>query len=137
MLLIPYLIYKYPNNAVFAPTTMKQSFLTIIILAFSFSLFSQQDSITFSTAQWETQTIALGVVWKHHHFNKDLFNSNQNVNIVEIKLKKKRSIALACEAKTLKPTSEFGKKTGAIVAINGNFFDVKNGGSVDYIKQND
>lgn len=116
---------------------MKQSIATIILLAFSFSLFSQQDSIVFSTTQWETQNIAPGVVWKHYHFNKDLFNSNQNINIVEIKLKKKRTIALACEAKTLKPTSEFGKQTGAIVAINGNFFDVKNGGSVDYIKQND
>jgi exopolysaccharide biosynthesis protein len=116
---------------------MKYSLVTLILLIFSLSLFSQQDSITFTNAQWETQTIAPGVIWKHHQFKKDLFNSNQNINIVEIKLKKKRAIALACEAKTLKPTSEFGRSTGAIVAINGNFFDVKNGGSVDYIKQND
>jgi len=108
-----------------------------MLLTLSTVTFSQQDSLVFTTTQWETQTIAPGVVWKHHHFNKDLFNSNQNINIVEIKLKKKRAIALACEAKTLKPVSEFGKQTGAIVAINGNFFDIKNGGSVDYIKQND
>lgn len=116
---------------------MKQSFVTFILLIFSLVSFSQQDSIAFSSAQWETKNIAPGIVWKHHHFNKDLFNSNQNVNIIEIKLKKKRAIALACEAKTLKPVSEFGKSTGAIAAINGNFFDIKNGGSVDYIKMND
>jgi hypothetical protein len=114
---------------------MKQSIATIIFFAFSISLFSQQDSIVFSTAQWQTKTIAPGVVWKQYHFNKDLFNSNQNINIVEIKLKKKRAIALAYEAKTLKPTSEFGRSTGAIAAVNGNFFDVKHGGSVDYIKR--
>src|ERR1044072_1130745 len=116
---------------------MKQSLLTIIFSILVLSLFSQQDSITFSTAQWQTQTIAPGVVWKHYHFNKDLFNSNQNINIIEIKLKKKRAIALACEAKTLKPVSEFGRSVSAIAAINGNFFDIKNGGSVDYIKLND
>jgi exopolysaccharide biosynthesis protein len=116
---------------------MKHSIIVFILLVYTSALFSQQDSLVFTTAQWETKTIAPGIVWKHHHFNKDLFNSNQNINIVEIKLKKKRAIALACEAKTLKPTSEFGKSTGALVAINGNFFDVKNGGSVDFIKQND
>ncbi|MCS3794933.1 phosphodiester glycosidase family protein [Niastella sp. OAS944] len=116
---------------------MKYLFLTFILFIFALSSFSQQDSIVFSNTKWQTQTIAPGIVWKHHHFIKDLFNSNQNINIVEIKLKKKRAIALACEAKTLKPTSEFGKQTGAIVAINGNFFDIKNGGSVYYIKQND
>jgi exopolysaccharide biosynthesis protein len=116
---------------------MKQSFVTFILLLFFFSSFSQQDSIVFVNAQWQIQNIAPGIVWKQYHFKKDLFNSNQNVNIIEIKLKKKRAIALACEAKTLKPVSEFGKSTGAIAAINGNFFDIKNGGSVDYIKLND
>ena len=100
---------------------MKQSILVVVLLVLNIVSFSQQDSLVFINTKWETQTIAPGIVWKHHHFNKDLFNSNQNINIVEIKLKKKRAIALACEPKTLKPTSEFGKQTGAIVAINGNF----------------
>jgi exopolysaccharide biosynthesis protein len=101
------------------------------------ALFSQDDSTVFTNAQWKTQPIAPGIVWKHCHFNKNLFNSNQNINVIEIKLKKKRAIALSCEAKTLKPVSEFGKSTGALAAINGNFFDIRNGGSVDYIKTGD
>jgi exopolysaccharide biosynthesis protein len=114
---------------------MKQSIITSVLLIFSVSLYSQQDSITFTNTQWESQTIAPGVTWKHYHFDKNLFQSNQNINIVEIKLTRKRAIALACEAKTLKPVSEHGRSTGAIAAINGNFF--KHGGSVDYIKVND
>lgn len=88
---------------------MKQSFIAFLLLVYTTVLFAQQDSITFTTAQWETQTIAPGVTWKHYHFKKDLFNANQNINVLEIKLKKKRAIAIACEAKTLKPVSEFGK----------------------------
>lgn len=116
---------------------MKQSFIAFLLLIYTTALFAQQDSITFTTAQWETKTIAPGVTWKHYHFKKDLFNANQNINVLEIKLKKKRAIAIACEAKTLKPVSEFGKASNAIAAINGNFFDIKNGGSVDYIKVHD
>ena len=117
---------------------MKQFILSsLILLTFIHFASAQQDSIVFTTAQWETQTIAPGVTWKHYHFNNDLFRANQNINILEIKSKKKIAIALAGEAKTLKPVSEFGRSTNAIAAINGNFFDVKNGGSVDFIKLHD
>ncbi|OQP65652.1 phosphodiester glycosidase family protein [Niastella populi] len=117
---------------------MKHLLIAFILFVNAAASFSQQDSLVFTSAQWETKDVAPGIVWKHYHFKKDLFNSNQNVNIIEIKLKKKkRAIALACEAKTLKPVSEFGRLAGAIAAINGNFFDIKNGGSVDYIKLND
>jgi exopolysaccharide biosynthesis protein len=116
---------------------MKQSLITSFLLLISTALSAQQDSIVFTSAQWETQTIAPGVIWKHYHFKKDLFNANQNINILEIKGTKKTAIALVCEAKTLKPVSEFGKSSNAIAAINGNFFDIRNGGSVDYIKVHD
>jgi exopolysaccharide biosynthesis protein len=115
---------------------MKHFLITLLLIRVSTALFSQ-DSLVFVHAQWKTQTIAPGVTWKQYHFDKNLFQSNQHINIIEIKLKKKRAIALSCEARTLKPVSEFGKSTGALAAINGNFFDIKNGGSVDYIKLND
>jgi exopolysaccharide biosynthesis protein len=116
---------------------MKQYIIVSILFLSFHHLFAQQDSTVFTTVQWETQTISPGIVWKHHHFKKDLFNANQNINILEIKLKKKTAIALACEAKIVKPVSEFGQSTNAIAAINGNFFDIKNGGSVDYTKVHD
>jgi exopolysaccharide biosynthesis protein len=109
--------------------------LCFIIAFLPLSLFSQNDSITFTTANWQKQTVAKGIVWKQVHLN--LFSSNQNINILEIKLSRKNRIALGYEHKLLKPTSEFGKAANAIAAINGTFFDVKNGGSVDYLKVND
>jgi len=38
------------------------------------------------------------------------------------------------EKERLKATSEFGKEAKAIAAINGTFFDIKKGGSIDYIR---
>ncbi|WP_205510887.1 phosphodiester glycosidase family protein [Longitalea arenae] len=117
---------------------MKQSLIAAFLLINSLVVFSQNDSLVFVSAKWETQKIAPGITWKHYHFNnKDLFNANQNINIIDINLKKKRAIAIACEAKALKPVSEFGQAAGALAAINGNFFDIKNGGSVDYVRVHD
>ncbi len=36
-----------------------------------------------------------------------------------------------------KTTSEFGKEAGAVVAMNGSYFDVDNGGSVTYFEEED
>ncbi|MBK6976397.1 MAG: phosphodiester glycosidase family protein [Cytophagaceae bacterium] len=35
---------------------------------------------------------------------------------------------------TLKPTSEIAQSVGAVAAVNAGFFDMKNGGAVDFIK---
>jgi exopolysaccharide biosynthesis protein len=115
----------------------KFAFLLVLVLP-ALSLLAQNDSVVFTTAQWETQTVAKGITLKHYHFtNAALFRSNQNINILDVRLNRTTIIALGYEPKLLKPTSEFGKEAHAIAAINGTFFDVKNGGSVDYIKVND
>lgn len=116
---------------------MKYSTICIVLLV-PCIIWAQQDSVTFSTARWETQTIAPGITLQHYHFtNQSLFGSNQNINILKVTLNRKNRIAFGYERKLLKPTSEYGKAAGAIAAINGTFFDVKNGGSVDYLKVND
>ena len=43
-------------------------------------------------------------------------------------------MALAAAGDSLKPTSWCGRQCGALVAMNGTFFDTKQGGSVDLIK---
>lgn len=102
-----------------------------------FNARAQTDSITFVKAKWETKKIAPGLKWKHYWFNnKTLFNSNQNINILEISSPKKAPLVLGYEAKLLKPTSDFATTAGATAAINGSFFDVKNGGSMDLIRVN-
>lgn len=120
-------------------TDMKTHMAFALFLLFpALSLLAQDDSLTFTTAKWETKQIAKGITLKQYHFtNKSLFHSNQNIHILDVTLKRKTIIAFGYEHTRLKPTSEFGQTAHAMAAINGTFFDVKNGGSVDYLKVND
>lgn len=106
------------------------SFLTVT------SSFSQPDSVALVSANWETQKIARGVIWKSYLFKGDLFGSNQSINILEVKGSKKIIFAIGYDPKELKLTSDFGKSANAIAALNGTFYDMKNGGSVDFLKVN-
>ena len=112
--------------------------MRIWILSFAMVLtivaYSQNDSINLVTAKWNTTKIAKGVVWKQYSFRGNLFGSNQNINILEVRQGKKYLFEVVDNGKILKPTSEFGKESNALAAVNGTFFNVKEGGSVDYIK---
>lgn len=117
---------------------MRISACFILFQLLSAGLFAQQDSITVVNAKWETKRIARGISLKRYRFTDSaLFNSNQNITILEVKQKRKIEFDLAAEVKLKKTTSEFGIENNAISAINGTFFDVANGGSVDYIRLND
>lgn len=115
---------------------VKHLFIFFIAVTFYLSALAQTDSITFVNTKWETTTIAKGIVWKHYWFDKTLFDTTENINIIEIKPDKKAKLALGYEKQILKPVSEYGKQANAIAAINGGFFDVKNGGAVDEVKAN-
>jgi exopolysaccharide biosynthesis protein len=102
-------------------------FITIVSIA-------QFDSLTLVSAKWETEKIGKGLVWKKYLFKGDLFGSNQSINILEIKKKSKTTFAIGFEPKELRMTSDFGQSAKAIAALNATFFDIKNGGSVDFLK---
>lgn len=74
--------------------------------------------------------------WKSFLFEANLFGSNQSVNILDIKPGKKIVFAFGYDRTELKLTSEFGKASQAIAALNGTFFDMKNGGSNDFMRIN-
>jgi exopolysaccharide biosynthesis protein len=109
------------------------SLILMILITASYCA-AQSDSIVFVSAGWNTEKIARGVRWKHYSF-KNLFGANQYINILEVKNGGK-DFDLGYEKQVLKLTSDFGKEAKAIAAINGTFFDVKNGGSVDFIRSN-
>jgi exopolysaccharide biosynthesis protein len=115
---------------------MKNLLLTITCLLFAFYAAAQTDSIAFAKAKWETKKIAPGLKWKHYWFNQNLFDTSENINILEINPHKKIKLVLGYEKQVLKHTSDFAKSTNALAAINGSFFDVKNGGAVDFLKFN-
>ena len=117
-------------------TTLK-TFLFSILLFLSHTVCAQnQDSITFCKADWNTKNIKKGIVWKQKNFS-NLFSSHQEINIIEINLKKHiKNLNLAALDKKKQKTSVLAQEHNALLAVNGGFFDMKNGGAVDYIKVN-
>jgi len=113
---------------------MKDRILSFALLLFAFAAHAQTDSLNFANAKWESKHIARGVTLKHYWFKGNLFSANQNVNVLDITPNKKNQLVLGYSAKTLKPVADFVQEYQAIAGINGGFFDVKNGGSVDLVK---
>lgn len=112
----------------------KRIFYLLFCVSFAASAQKTKDSLLVVGKDWKTEKIAKGVVWKQGHFT-DLFDSEQEINWVEVDLKKQAKRAhLAADPKILKTTGTFAEENRALAAINGGFFDVKNGGAVDYIK---
>jgi exopolysaccharide biosynthesis protein len=116
-------------------TYKKLCLFPLIIFAPIFSV-AQTDSINIVKSKWQSQKIGRGIKLKQHSF-PSLFNSCQNVSILEVKPRRKVKIDLGYEPKQLKPTSEFGISSNAVAALNGTFFDIQNGGSVDYIRSDE
>jgi hypothetical protein len=122
--------------------------LFLLLLNLS-ALYAQtpNDSLALHQAQWNVQEIGGGIRWKSIHFqNRELFSANQSINVLEIPYRSRRlkwgiatADSLNKKDKTkgqLRPTSKIAQENKALVAVNGGFFDVKNGGSVDFIKVN-
>jgi exopolysaccharide biosynthesis protein len=103
------------------------------------------DSMAIKQAKWTVEEIAKGIQWRKVHFQqKELFNANQSINVLELPVKSRRFRWAVVTADSLdkkdksrgqlRPTSTLAREQNALAAINGGFFDVKNGGSVDFIK---
>lgn len=110
-------------------------FIILILFELSVSVNAQTDSVTFTNAVVRSEKIAHGIVLKRYRFtDSSLFNSHQNISVLEIKQGRKAMMDLAYEVKEKKTTSTFGKENNAIAALNGTFFNVQDGGSVDFIR---
>ncbi|MBT31337.1 MAG: hypothetical protein CMO01_16910 [Thalassobius sp.] len=108
---------------------LKKITFCILVVFFTQSISAQSNQT--DTICWYSKQITDGLNWKQAHTN--LFDAPQNINVLEINLKK-RLVTLVNDEETKYLTSEFASANKAIAAINAGFFDVKNGGSVTYIK---
>jgi exopolysaccharide biosynthesis protein len=117
---------------------LKRTLFFLFIALSNFTFAQNVDSITLVTAKWHKQRIAPKTKLITHHFDqKNLFLANQNISYVEVKNKGNSPVfEIGASQKELKTTPTFGTENNAIAVINGTFFDVKNGGSVDFIKVN-
>lgn len=107
------------------------------LFVYGLPAFSQNtDSLTVVKTKWQKTRVARQVRLFQHHFNQqNLFGANENISFLEIKNTGRKAVfALGAEEKQLITTSDFGLRDTALAAINGNFFDVKNGGSVDFVR---
>jgi exopolysaccharide biosynthesis protein len=110
-------------------TTLKL-FLIILLICFSFTLNSQIRG--FKKIKWEIEKPVSGLVWKHTNaLIEDSLRENFNILIVDLRLRK---ISILYNPKENVRTSSQATASGAIAAVNGGFFNVKEGGSVTYIK---
>lgn len=101
--------------------------------AFSFGQ-TAKDSIDIVSIKWEAKNIRKGVIWKSARV--ELYGSPQAISILEVKPKKKNQLGIAYCVDTLIATSSLCEQANAIAGVNASFFDMKNGGSVDYMKVN-
>lgn len=86
----------------------------------------------FRQIRWDRERIAPGLIWKSSH---TVLNDSvpQNINILLVNLHK-RKIGILYNPAGNRPVSSQAAAVNALAAVNGGFFNVKNGGSVTYIK---
>lgn len=119
---------------------MKFILRILLLTLVSGNIYAQDlDSLAFTKAKWNKNSVAKKTkVYTYQFSDSSLFNANQYISFVEIKNHKKApGFFIGYDKKDLITTSAFAKKNHAFAAINGTFFDIKNGGSVDFIKVND
>lgn len=132
--------YFYPkNNSV--RFFYKKLFLLRIVTGLTFLMLSSCANLSKNksiskTADWNSKQVQKNITWRSRYF-KDLFGSKQFINLLDINLND-TSIKpfIAWQDTTLLTTHEMAERENAVVAVNGNFFHTKEGGSVCFLKIN-
>lgn len=94
------------------------------------------DSIIFKSALWAKDTLTGGVEHAHFHFNNhQIFNSNQNIHLIRVsKDNPNVEWKIGTAGNALVKTSVQGKENDALAAVNASFFNMKKGGSINFIR---
>lgn len=93
----------------------------------------QADSIAFVNAEWQTDTLD-GFLYRHYHFQqRQLFNSNQYLNVIEIPRGSTTCLRFVADT-VLTTVSNFALRTGALAGINGSYFNMSSGVPVCYLR---
>lgn len=112
-----------------------QFFLILLLMQCGF-VFGQtlQDSLCIISIKWDTVAISPEIRHLHAHLPL-LYNSPQNINILEIDLKKDKSLlAEVISTPQMQQTSITAARNSAVAAINGSFYNMKTGQSTCFLK---
>ena len=114
---------------------LNKKHFTILLIFFTFFVnYSQQKNAL------NTQNKSISEVLEFIQIKTDtLFNSNQIISLLILQKDAfdTHKIKFGYNNTALKGTSSIAKNNNAIAAINGGFFNMKNGGSVTYFEVND
>lgn len=125
-------------SIIFAPVFKLAKVLSlapyIFFILFSLYAFGQTHSALPHTLNWQIDSIAEDLVWKYIETD-ELFGAPQCINVLVIG--PERSLSIGYETQAFKSTSQFAEEEGALAAVNAGFFDMKDGGSVTFMKVED
>jgi len=104
----------------------KISFILLFFLLVTTAATAQSDSLVFVSANWHTETVQPEVNWKNFHFNHgELFQSNQNISVLELPAKRKKVKLSIAYSDSLELSSQLAVKNHAIAGINGSYFKMR------------
>jgi exopolysaccharide biosynthesis protein len=86
----------------------------------------------FKSIDWKRTKVIPGLVWKSSHTNLDSLGS-QNINILLVNLRK-RELSLYYNSEINLSVDKQASSADALAAVNAGFFNIKEGGSVTYIR---
>ena len=109
-------------------------FLPVLLLLPAILSAQSTDSLRFARVNWTINELDAPVRWQTASIDS-LFGSKQHINLITVKNKpRKLQMAFASAGDSLKKTSWLAQEHQAVAAVNGTFFDTKQGGSVDLIR---
>ena len=106
--------------------------ISALIICISAQAQSVSDSLAIVTSKWETYAPHKGVVHKSIRFD-NLFGSPQSINLVEISRSSKLRFAVA-QDNSLRHTSDMAQQHNAVTAVNGSYYNMREGNSVCFYK---
>lgn len=115
---------------------MKKPVLFVYSIVLVNVLLAQNDSLVLVNAGWKIDTVGKGIVFKEVSFSqKSYFGSNQHICVVEVVPEAASKFAFIHNPKR-DYTSAMAMKRGAVVGINGSFFDMKYHNPICYLRIN-
>lgn len=106
--------------------------ISALIVCLSAQAQSAADSLAIITSKWETYSPHKGVVHKSIRLD-NLFDSPQSINLVEISRSSKLRFAVAHD-NNLRHTSDMAQLHNAVAAVNGSYYNMREGNSVCFYK---
>ncbi|MDR2125762.1 MAG: phosphodiester glycosidase family protein [Prevotellaceae bacterium] len=105
----------------------------IILQTFAQSTLNDVSKII-SETDWHAKQITENIVFKQAQIK--IFDSKQSISILEITLSPVVRLGINDVSNTLIPASQLCRQVDAIAGVNASFFDMKNGGAVDFVRVN-